>query len=79
LAKVLAETTRLQDCQTKIPTSANTFGLAGAVIGFRVWYYCPRAKIRKKFKSPVHKINGFVYHDNWLHNMLISTSIAGSK
>ncbi len=43
------------------------------------WHYCPRAKIRKKFKSPAHKINGFVYHDNWLHNMLISTSIAGSK
>jgi hypothetical protein len=42
------------------------------------WPYSPRAKIRKKFRSPAHKINGFVYHDNWLHNMLISTSIAGS-
>ena len=28
------------------------------------WHYCPRANIRKKFKSPVHKLNGFVYHDN---------------
>ncbi len=43
------------------------------------WHYCPRAKIRKRFHSPAHKVNGFVYHDNWLHNMLISTSIAGSK
>ena len=43
------------------------------------WHYCPRASIRKKFKSPAHKINRFVYHDNWLHNMLVSTSIAGSK
>lgn len=42
-------------------------------------YYCPRANIRKKFKSPAHKINGFVYHDNWLHNLLISTSLAGLK
>ena len=42
------------------------------------WPYSPRAKIRKNFRSPAHKINGFVYHDNWLHNMLISTSIAGS-
>lgn len=42
------------------------------------WNYCPRANIQKKFKSPAHQINGFVYHDNWLHNMLISTSIAGS-
>ena len=43
------------------------------------WHYCPRANIRKKFKSPAHKLNGFVYHDNWLHNLLISTSIAGAK
>lgn len=43
------------------------------------WEYCPRANIRKKFKSPAHKLNGFVYHDNWLHNMLISTSMAGAK
>jgi hypothetical protein len=42
-------------------------------------HYCPRANIRKKFKSPAHKLNGFVYHDNWLHNLLISTSMAGSK
>ena len=43
------------------------------------WHYCPRAHIRKRFKSPAHRINGFVYHENWLHNMLIATSIAGTK
>ena len=43
------------------------------------WEYCPRANIRKRFRSPAHKLNGFVYHDNWLHNLLVSTSIAGSK
>jgi hypothetical protein len=43
------------------------------------WEYCPRANIRKKFRSPAHKLNGFLYHDNWLHNMLISTSSAGAK
>ena len=41
--------------------------------------YCPRAKVRDAFISPVHKLNGFVYHDNWLHNLLISTSCAGLK
>lgn len=41
--------------------------------------YCPRAKVRDTFISPVHKLNGFVYHDNWLHNLLISTSCAGLK
>jgi hypothetical protein len=39
--------------------------------------YCPRAKIRDNFISPVHKLNGFVYHENWLHNLLISTSCTG--
>jgi hypothetical protein len=39
--------------------------------------YCSRAKIRDSFISPFHKLNGFVYHDNWLHNLLISTSCTG--
>lgn len=39
--------------------------------------YCPRAKISAEASSPAHKLNGFVYHENWLHNLLISTSCAG--
>jgi hypothetical protein len=39
--------------------------------------YCPRAKVSKQYHSPAHKLNGFVYHDNWLHNLLISASLAG--
>lgn len=39
--------------------------------------YCPRAKIREHAISPVHQLNGFVYHQNWLHNLLISTSCSG--
>lgn len=42
------------------------------------WPYCPRANARKQFQSSAHKLNDFVYHDNWLHNLLISTSIAGA-
>lgn len=39
--------------------------------------YCPRAKIREHFQSPFHKLNGFVYHDNWLQNLLVATSLGG--
>lgn len=39
--------------------------------------YCPRAKIRERAISPAHLLNDFVYHENWLHNLLISTSCAG--
>lgn len=43
------------------------------------WPYCPRAKISQQFSSPVHKLNGHVYHSIWLHNLLISTSAVGSQ
>ncbi|HNS01291.1 MAG TPA: hypothetical protein PKM78_02785 [Anaerolineae bacterium] len=43
------------------------------------WPYCPRARVRQHFMSPAHKLNGFVYHDNWLHNLLVSSSCAGLK
>lgn len=39
--------------------------------------YCPRAKVSEEFRSPAHKLNGFVYHENWLHNLLIATSMSG--
>lgn len=41
------------------------------------WPYCPRANVSQQFISPVHKLNGQVYHSNWLHNLLISTSSVG--
>ena len=41
------------------------------------WPYCPRAKLTHSFISPAHKLNGRVYHHNWLHNLLISSSSAG--
>jgi len=41
--------------------------------------YCPRAKVAQRFQSPAHKLNGFVYHDNWLHNLLISASLGGFR
>jgi hypothetical protein len=39
--------------------------------------YCPRAKIREQFQSPFHKLNGFVYHDDWLQNLLVASSLGG--
>jgi len=41
--------------------------------------YCPRAKVSQTYSSPAHKLNGFVYHQNWLHNLLIATSLSGIK
>ena len=41
--------------------------------------YCPRANSAPAYKSPAHRLNGFVYHDNWLHNLLISASMGGYR
>jgi len=40
-------------------------------------HYCPRAKTQQIYSSPAHELNGFVYHDIWLHNLMISTSMSG--
>lgn len=39
--------------------------------------YCPRAKVGQTYKSPAHKLNGFIYRDNWLENLLVSASMRG--
>lgn len=41
------------------------------------WPYGPRANAAKKFISPAHQLNGRVYHQSWLHNLLISASMGG--
>lgn len=41
--------------------------------------YCPRAKVSQRFTSPAHKLNGFVYRDNWLENLLVASSCQGFR
>lgn len=39
--------------------------------------YCPRSLNAGKYQSPAHKLNGLVYHNNWLQNLLVSASMGG--
>ena len=39
--------------------------------------YCPRTSAKPAYSSPAYKLNGFVYHNNWLHNLMVSTSMSG--
>ncbi len=41
--------------------------------------YCPRSKASDSFLSPAHKLNGFVYRDNWLENLLVASSCQGFR
>lgn len=48
-----------------------------------LWNFHPYGtRIRRDFparRSPFHDLNGFQYHDNWLHNLLIASSMGGRK
>lgn len=41
--------------------------------------YCSRAKVSETFRSPAHKLNGFVYRENWLENLLVASSCQGFR
>jgi hypothetical protein len=34
-------------------------------------------RLERYSKSPFEDLNGFRYHDNWLHNLLIASSLNG--
>jgi hypothetical protein len=60
--------------------------LMTAEFGVRAWAllhnfhpYCPRSKVASKYQSPAHRLNGFVYHHNWLQNLLVSASMGGYR
>ncbi len=60
--------------------------LASAQLRVRSWAlahnfmpYCPRATPSKHFISPAHRLNGFVYRQNWLENLFVSASLGGRK
>ena len=48
-----------------------------------IWNFHPYGS-RTKFNnpsrsSPFQDLNGFQYHDNWLHNLLIASSMNGRR
>jgi hypothetical protein len=55
------------------------YGIRAWALLHNYWPYCPRAKVTDQYQSPAHKLNGQVYHDNWLHNLLISASMGGYR
>lgn len=41
--------------------------------------YCPRSKVSEQYQSSAHKLNQFVYRDNWLENLLVASSCQGFR
>lgn len=60
--------------------------LASAELSIRRWAlahnfmpFCPRAEPSKRFISPAHRLNGFIYRERWLENLFVSASTGGRR
>lgn len=41
--------------------------------------FAPRSGLKREFHCPADRLNGRSYHENWLHNMNIATSLMGYR
>jgi hypothetical protein len=41
--------------------------------------YAPRGKCPRPFESPAHRLNGKRYHEHWLLNLMVATSLMGLR
>ena len=41
--------------------------------------YAPRSGCRRDYQSPAHRLNQKCYHNHWLHNLMVSTSLMGFR
>ena len=41
--------------------------------------YAPRSNVARQYSSPAHAINKKLYHNNWLHNLNVATSLGGYR
>jgi hypothetical protein len=41
--------------------------------------YAPRSNRPRAHDSPAHRLNGKRYHEHWLHNLMVSTSLMGFR
>ena len=41
--------------------------------------YAPRSNQRRDFASPAHRLRGKRYHEHWLHDLMVATSLQGLR
>jgi hypothetical protein len=57
-------------------------GLAVRAMALQWNFHSYGARLRQQQplrESPFGDLNGFVYHENWLHNLLIASSMGGLR
>jgi hypothetical protein len=80
---------RLMNYQARLLYAMRYFhhSTAAARLGVRAmalqWNFHPYGvrlrRAQPSRRSPFHDLNGFQYHDNWLHNLLIAASLGGRR
>ena len=63
-------------------TTTQSSRLAVRAIALQWNFHCYGTRLRRQQPSrvsPFHDLNGFVYHQNWLHNLLIASSMGGLR
>ena len=61
----------------KVETTTKNFRALALLHNFTPYY--PSKHNKGKTNSPAAKLNGFTYHSNWLHNLMISASLGGFR
>ena len=86
--RTTAHLDRIMDSQDRFLYSRKYFHghFSSAQYSVRAWAilrnfspYSPQFSLSKQFLSPAHRINGFVYHENWFQNLLVSSSMGGFR
>jgi len=53
--------------------------LRGWALLFNFREYAARSGTKREYQSPAHRLNKKQYNEHWLHNLMVSTSLAGRK
>ena len=61
----------------KIKTTTKNFRALALLHNFTPYY--PSEYNKGELNSPAAKLNGFTYHEKWLHNLMISASLGGFR
>ena len=61
----------------KIETTTKNFRALALLHNFTPYY--PSQHNKGELNSPTAKLNGFTYHSNWLHHLMISASLGGFR
>lgn len=83
------EVDRLMNIQDRLLYSMQYFhgkrssisqGLRAMALLWNFHPYCRKAQVKKPYcASPFEDLNGFRYHDHWLRNLMIASSLNGRK